>query len=426
MGYITYPRTNGSAKNIKRAEHALLLIEQLLQHFNSGDLGLLLTLLSRIEWVNLPSALCERLLRLLYYNLYTSMKEHTVEDASAHREMAQSFTQTIVDVALNSSNRTDLPLHERINAGGVIKVSLAPIVMNEKTRKKVLIQDLLIFNNGMHVILTACTTNMKYIVDQGKDICVTHRYHDSLSRLTMKKAQKEGSLVTLNLLSDYINKDAKGINEHTIYNIEKIPIGLLEHGEVRCELLRSIGRPFDTYRELGKIKFPKRNEEGYKEREHFLPHSLFTDGTREKGNSRSNIPLRHDIGSYTERDGLAYPVLDSQTEGTEHRLLTEAAINIACNFINDGQEGTLLEWLDEIEKSTIKLFSQWSAYSESSELARKYTEMEAKVISACLRKQAEQHYTQKLGISLDCKLSNAIGYKYAKKDDGNSKEAAYE
>ena len=40
MGYITYPRTNGSAKNIKRAEHALLLIEQLLQHFNSGDLGL--------------------------------------------------------------------------------------------------------------------------------------------------------------------------------------------------------------------------------------------------------------------------------------------------------------------------------------------------------------------------------------------------
>ena len=92
MGYITYPRTNGSAKNIKRAEHALLLIEQLLQHFNSGDLGLLLTLLSRIEWVNLPSALCERLLRLLYYNLYTSMKEHTVEDASAHREMAQTIT----------------------------------------------------------------------------------------------------------------------------------------------------------------------------------------------------------------------------------------------------------------------------------------------------------------------------------------------
>lgn len=426
MGYITYPRTNGSAKDIKRAEYALLLIERLLQHFNSGDLGLLLTLLSRIEWVNLPSALYERLLRLLYHNLYASMKEHTVEDASAHRETVQNFTQTIVDVALNSSNRTDLPLHERINVGGVITVSLAPIVMNKKTRKKVLIQDVLIFDNGIHAILTACKKNRKYVEDQEKDIRVTFRNHDSLSRQTIKKSQKEGDLVTINLLSDYINKGNKSTNENTIYNIEKIPKGLLEHGEVRCELLRSIGRPFDTYREQKKLKYPERHDEGYKEREHFLPHSLFTDGTRESGKSRSHIPLRHNVGYYTEQDGLAYPVLDSQTQGTEHRLLTEAAISIACNFISEGKEGTLLEWLDEIEKSTIKLFSQWSAYSESSELARKYTEVEAKVISACLRKQAEQHYTQKLGISLDCKLSNAIGYKYAKKDDGNSKEVAYE
>ena len=117
MGYITYPRTSGSKKDIKRAQAILVLIEQLLLSFNPSDLSLLLTLVSRIGWANLPPALRHKLLQLLYYDLFRRINARKVEDAKAHRSTVNIITKALVDVAFTLSNKiafdeAELPLHE--------------------------------------------------------------------------------------------------------------------------------------------------------------------------------------------------------------------------------------------------------------------------------------------------------------------------
>lgn len=396
MGYITYPRSSGSGKDVKRAQAALSLIERLLNNFNPSDLNTLLALVSQIGWTNLPLALRARLLRLLYYDLFESIKARAVEDASAHRKRVQMMTESLVDIALSSSDRTELPLHDRINASGHLSVTLATKVGRSRYN-----QDVLIFDNGMNVILTAKKLSSKYAEDQEKEIIAAGRTHDLSSRQTIKRAHEEGELVTLNLLSDYISKDTESASDRLTYDIEKIPEGVLSHSVVRREVLRSICRPIDTYSRQKRQSFP-----GY-EREHIIPHSCFTDRSQKAGEPRSKVPLRDGVGDYTELSALTYPVEDSQIQGTEHRFLTIQAVKIARQFRTEQREATLLEWLDKVQEATFELFTNVRASSEDKSLPRLYSKAEARVIAACIRQEAQMQF-EKLKVPMTMKLSNKI------------------
>lgn len=396
MGYITYPRSSGSGKDIKRAQAALLLIEQLLYRFNPSDLGTLLALVSQIGWANLPPALRARLLQLLYYELFESIKSRTLDDASTRRKRVQMMTKSLVDIALSSSDRIDLPLHERINASGHLSVTLAPKVSKSRYG-----QEVLIFDNGMHVVLTASRKGEKYSEDQEKEIRTAGRAYEPPSRQTIKAAHKKGELVTLNLLSDYMSKGTESTSDRLTYDIEKIPEGVLSHSVVRREILRSICRPIDTYSRQKRQSFPGQ------EREHIIPHSCFTERSQHTGEPRSKVPLREGVGDYTELSALTYPVEDGQTQGTEHRLLTIQAVKISRQFRAERREATLLEWLDKVQEATYELFTVVRVCSDEKPLPRFYSKAEARVIASCIRQEAQLQF-EKLKMPMTMLLSNKI------------------
>lgn len=399
MSYITYPRSDGSRKNIKRAKEALVLIERLLNQFNAGDLNLLLALVALIDWADLPAALRAKLLQLLYYDLYKSIKAVPVTDRGAHQQRMQIVTQALVDITLKSTDRTDLSLVYRINAGGYISAKLAS-KKKKKGRPKV-DHDVLVLDNGITVVLTASNTNQRYIEKKDHTIRSVLREHDTNSAKAIKAAHASGELVTLNLLADYISPDKDDVSEPLLYELDKFPPGIFAHSAVRSEVLRSVNRPIDTY--------SRQKREHYEgcQREHIIPHSCFTDRSQQALESRSKVPLRDGVGDYTELRALTYPVEDSQTQGTEHRFLTVNAVLIARKFKGEGREATLLEWLDEIERSTYLLFTNVLASSESAAYSRSYTEEEARVLAMCIRQEAQLQY-ERLSVPLDLKLSNKI------------------
>lgn len=364
MGYITYPRTSGSKKDIKRAQAILVLIEQLLLSFNPNDLSLLLTLVSRIGWANLPPALRHKLLQLLYYDLFRRINARKIEDAKAHRSTVNIMTKALVDVAFTLSNKTafneaELPLHEYLTASGHWAVSLG-----QKVNPVHYSQDLLIFDNGIHVILTAGMSREKYDTDQQKQIRTAARLYDTDALQTLKVAHKQGMLVTLNLLANYIIKG----NTDMGYDLEAIPKSLMDYHSVRYEVLKLI-KPFNNY-----------NQSAHANN---LPQQKIHGG--------KNISFAFYLTTLIRESALSFWVEDSQTRGTECRFLTIQLISIARIFITQRREPTLLVWSEEIEIALIDFFTTVRVKRVTNSSPRLYLQKEAEVLAACIKQELLQH-----------------------------------
>ena len=361
MGYITYPRTSGSKKDIKRAQAILVLIEQLLLSFNPNDLSLLLTLVARIGWANLPPALRHKLLQLLYYDLFRRINARKVEDAKAHRSTVNIMTKALVDVAFTLSNKTafdeaELPLHEYLTASGHWAVSLG-----RKVNPIHYSQDLLIFDNGIHVILTAGTSRGKYDNDQQKQIRTAARLYNTDTLQALKAAHKQGMLVTLNLLADYIIEG----NMDRGYDLEAIPKNLMGYYSARHEVLKLIN-PFNSSAHANNL--PQQKRHGGKK-----------------------VSFTFYLTTLIRKSALSFWVEDSQTRGTECRFLTIQLISIARKLIKQRCEPTLLAWSEEIESALIEFFTTVRVKRVTNSPPRMYLQKEAEVLAACIKQELLQH-----------------------------------
>lgn len=364
MGYITYPRTSGSKKDIKRAQAILVLIEQLLLSFNPDNLSLLLTLVARIGWANLPPALRNKLLQLLYYDLFNKVSARKVENAKAHRSTVNVMTKALIDVAFTISNKTasneaDMPLHEHLTASGHWAVSLG-----RKVNPIHYSQDLLIFDNGIHVILTADMSCGKYDNDQQKQIRTAARLYNTDTLQALKAAHKQGMLVTLNLLADYI------IEGNTVrgYDLEAIPKNLMGYHSARHEVLKLIN-PFNNYNQSAHANnLPQQKRHGGKK-----------------------VSFAFYLTTFIRESALSFWVEDSQTRGTECRFLTIQLISIARIFITQRREPTVLAWLEEIEIVLIDFFTTVRVKRVTNSSPRLYLQKEAEVLAACIKQELLQH-----------------------------------
>lgn len=361
MGYITYPRTSGSKKDIKRAQAILVLIEQLLLSFNPNDLSLLLTLVARIGWANLPPALRHKLLQLLYCDLFRRINARKVEDAKAHRSTVNIMTKALVDVAFTLSNKTafdeaELPLHEYLTASGHWAVSLG-----RKVNPIHYSQDLLIFDNGIHVILTAGMSRGKYDNDQQKQIRTAARLYNTDTLQALKAAHKQGMLVTLNLLADYIIEG----NMDRGYDLEAIPKNLMGYYSARHEVLKLIN-PFNSSAHANNL--PQQKRHGGKK-----------------------VSFTFYLTTLIRKSALSFWVEDSQTRGTECRFLTIQLISIARKLIKKRCEPTLLAWSEEIESALIEFFTTVRVKRVTNSPPRMYLQKEAEVLAACIKQELLQH-----------------------------------
>lgn len=361
MGYITYPRTSGSKKDIKRAQAILVLIEQLLLSFNPNDLSLLLTLVARIGWANLPPALRHKLLQLLYCDLFRRINARKVEDAKAHRSTVNIMTKALVDVAFTLSNKTafdeaELPLHEYLTASGHWAVSLG-----RKVNPIHYSQDLLIFDNGIHVILTAGMSRGKYDNDQQKQIRTAARLYNTDTLQALKAAHKQGMLVTLNLLADYIIEG----NMDRGYDLEAIPKNLMGYYSARHEVLKLIN-PFNSSAHANNL--PQQKRHGGKK-----------------------VSFTFYLTTLIRKSALSFWVEDSQTRGTECRFLTIQLISIARKLIKQRCEPTLLAWSEEIESALIEFFTTVRVKRVTNSPPRMYLQKEAEVLAACIKQELLQH-----------------------------------
>lgn len=361
MGYITYPRTSGSKKDIKRAQAILVLIEQLLLSFNPNDLSLLLTLVARIGWANLPPALRHKLLQLLYCDLFRRINARKVEDAKAHRSTVNIMTKALVDVAFTLSNKTafdeaELPLHEYLTASGHWAVSLG-----RKVNPIHYSQDLLIFDNGIHVILTAGMSRGKYDNDQQKQIRTAARLYNTDTLQALKAAHKQGMLVTLNLLADYIIEG----NMDRGYDLEAIPKNLMGYYSARHEVLKLIN-PFNSSAHANNL--PQQKRHGGKK-----------------------VSFTFYLTTLIRKSALSFWVEDSQTRGTECRFLTIQLISIARKLIKQRCEPTLLAWSEEIESALIEFFTTVRVKRVTNSPSRMYLQKEAEVLAACIKQELLQH-----------------------------------
>lgn len=235
MGYITYPRSGGSTKDATRAQAAIVLIEQLLIHFNPNDLNSLLALVARIGWANLPPELRARLWHLLYYDLFASIQTLATADYNVSQKRMQALTQALTAAALKRSEQDALPLHQRITASAQVSATLA-----RKTPHATYHSEVLVFDNGMHAVLTADTTTDQYPSNAESLIATALRAHDASARETLKTAHRQGRLVTMNLLADYVVQTSTEQGVVYSYDIAKIPQGLLSHEVVLLAVLRAV------------------------------------------------------------------------------------------------------------------------------------------------------------------------------------------
>lgn len=364
MGYITYPRTSGSKKDIKRAQAILALIEQLLLSFNPNDLSLLLTLVARIGWDSLPPVLRNKILQLLYYDLFRRINARKVVGAKAHRSTVNMMTKALVDVAFTISNKADLnkanlTLHERLTASGHWAVSLG-----QKIDLAHYSQDLLIFDNGIHVILTAGMNRVKYDSDQQKQIRTAARLYAPDTLQALKAAHKQGMLVTVNLLADYIVED----NTSMGYDLKAIPKSYMDYHSARHEVLKLI-KPF--------------NRSNQSAHANHLP--------QQKRHGGKDISFAFYLTTLIRESALSFWVEDSQTRGTECRFLTIQFIIIARRFITQRCEPTLLAWLEEIEIVLIDFFTTVRVKRLINSSPRLYHQKEAEVLAAGIKQELLQH-----------------------------------
>src|SRR5215469_10331767 len=77
--------------------------------------------------------------------------------------------------------------------------------------------------------------------------------------------------------------------------------------------------------------------------EHHVPNNCFQS---DRGNSASNVSGAE---NYSEETGFCYNVFDDQSQGTEHKFLTDAERAFSQSNALDGEDKTLGQWLDKME-----------------------------------------------------------------------------
>lgn len=144
--------------------------------------------------------------------------------------------------------------------------------------------------------------------------------------------------------------------------------------------------------------------------EHFIPNSNFMEGPGRTG------PTVPGAGNYSEGTGFTYNVYDDQSQGTEHKWLTDAERDFATRLESQGQNATAGEWLDNMEGETEKMLDNEnlqrtkggeprSRINDAKSKSAAERKALAKAAAKCLRMEAEQQL-KKQGVSLDTPLRN--------------------
>jgi hypothetical protein len=149
--------------------------------------------------------------------------------------------------------------------------------------------------------------------------------------------------------------------------------------------------------------------------EHMSANSNFQS---DRGNNASNI---QGASGYSEGHGYSYNVYDDQSQGTEHRWLTDAAIATADRAKAAGGPHTLKDSLDAAEKNAANMLDREDLQRKKDgekrsrvKDAKNKTPEERKALAnaaaRCLRLGAEKQY-EKDGVKMDTELRNGLAGK---------------
>ncbi|ABC30084.1 hypothetical protein HCH_03330 [Hahella chejuensis KCTC 2396] len=193
------------------------------------------------------------------------------------------------------------------------------------------------------------------------------------------------------------NATAKLYTEQEVNEIVNDP-------EKRKELFDKHGITVGPYRTLQGVKLT-----GY-QREHFVPHSCFMARSRNAASKekRSAVPIRPEFGSYTEGNAITYFVYDGQSNGTEHRYLTDEEAKFAKDLQDEGRYATVTEWLDHMEYVTAMSLPMTNIMRAKDEYRARVPADDAALVAKCIRKEYEL-YLESCGCDMDALCSNLIG-----------------
>jgi hypothetical protein len=146
--------------------------------------------------------------------------------------------------------------------------------------------------------------------------------------------------------------------------------------------------------------------------EHMVPNSCLQES---RGVNSSNIP---GASNYTEGTGFTYNVYDGQSQGTEHKWLTDEARDFAQQLEEEGRNAPLSEWLDKAEQNCAEMLDSDNLVRTKGGQARSRikdaqnkTPEERKALAQkaakCLRMAAEAQFA-KQGVKPPTPLRNGL------------------
>jgi hypothetical protein len=156
---------------------------------------------------------------------------------------------------------------------------------------------------------------------------------------------------------------------------------------------------YETHRGIGKER--KGKGKGY-QREHFIPNSCFMAETKRTGKT---VPGAE---GYSEGEAITYFVYDNQSQGTEHKFLTDKERDFAQRMQKQEKFATVNEWLDEMESATVdSLMNSGMKRGGDPIRSKSLAEPEAKLVAKCIREEYEAGLS-KMNVKGDVKLGNPI------------------
>lgn len=472
MGQLTYPRTANVARNIERAQRAEQLIRDLLIDFNLSDLLLIEALIHSVSWHLLPWSLWKRVLSLYYHQLGEKLYEKRLKEQQKYQDAIDeknrsdqlefwqsysdiyndylsaaavlSLTYPVLDTDVRTfiqssyydaretagfisdsynfksddekddpsvEDRSDDDSGGNLDDGGsggqppidgeknVEQEQPKPFGKKLKIRQNARYQpDVYLLDNGDIVVVDPTSDSTVLKPKEFQKLIGVMSDPDQIEAL--KNAADNGKLIRSNPLKDHVVN--KGDGDKPRYNLTEIPKSLLNIPAVTREILCSVNRPPDTYSKNKKKSFPGC------ELEHVYPHSCFMARASELGERRGKVPIRNDMGNYTELKATTLPVYDDQKEGTEHWFLTQAEAQISYEFEKEGREGTMQEWGEKMTEAWATMLSGELIRDDSSKKTSQFSRAEAEVVAQCVISNTNGEMAR-LDVDLDVNLRNGIG-----------------
>lgn len=174
------------------------------------------------------------------------------------------------------------------------------------------------------------------------------------------------------------------------------------NAEVRNALFAQYDITVGPYKDLQKISKP-----GY-QREHIVPHSNFMERSVLPNEARGSVPIAKAFGQYTEADAITYFVYDDQSQGTEHRYLTDVEKSYAKALHEKGEYASVNDWLDYMEIETAKSLSMETIERSPDVYCARIPPEDAADVARALRIETE-HYFDKAGVNKTAPMSNLVG-----------------